>query len=491
MNDETLSRGNKILIKISLIIVLLVDIGFVFVAFMGKMPWSLAIAASIFMTSVVGGAYVLYKKHRESKKIRVITAIAFMLTWFAIIFLRQNPLANFVALPIISMYVFFADLNFILYLIGITFVGNGISIFLYITRSNENPEIIANCAILAIIFILYYIVIALVTKAVKDFMEKAEENVKKAEGSNERQREITDKIYEVVEEIAVHGEKIHEIVEEIAASSEIVGNAVQEISEGASKTAEDIQSQTVSVNNIQNEIENSVKLCKDMNDASQLTATGVVRGVNIVKNLEEKSNKVTENSGIVSNIMEELKNKSNDIANITALISDIANQTNLLSLNASIEAARAGEAGRGFSVVAGEVGALAEKCKEATTNISIIVGELQEKANKSTNMVEALINSNEEQNNLVKETKEVFDNINYSAKAIVEKNENVKDSIQEILNSNESIVGNISSISAIAEETMANTEETFAMADKHVNDAKQALELVEKLLVISNKLKNI
>jgi len=76
-----------------------------------------------------------------------------------------------------------------------------------------------------------------------------------------------------------------------------------------------------------------------------------------------------------------LAEKAQAIGDITAMVDDIAEQTNLLALNAAIEAARAGEHGRGFSVVAGEVKALAEQSKRATAQVREILGEIQRASN--------------------------------------------------------------------------------------------------------------
>ena len=76
-----------------------------------------------------------------------------------------------------------------------------------------------------------------------------------------------------------------------------------------------------------------------------------------------------------------LAEQAQAIGEIIATVNDIAEQTNLLALNAAIEASRAGEHGRGFAVVAGEVKALADQSKKATTQVRQILGEIQKATN--------------------------------------------------------------------------------------------------------------
>lgn len=89
--------------------------------------------------------------------------------------------------------------------------------------------------------------------------------------------------------------------------------------------------------------------------------------------------------------MEGLKGAIEEIAKVVGLIAEVAQQTNLLALNATIEAARAGAAGKGFSVVAGEVKALSVQTRSATDQVSAKIDSLQAAADASIRSVAQII----------------------------------------------------------------------------------------------------
>lgn len=91
--------------------------------------------------------------------------------------------------------------------------------------------------------------------------------------------------------------------------------------------------------------------------------------------------------------MSALSNAAARIGDIVEIINNIAGQTNLLALNATIEAARAGEAGRGFSVVASEVKALAEQTAKATGEIGQQISDIQATTQESVAVIHEISNT--------------------------------------------------------------------------------------------------
>jgi methyl-accepting chemotaxis protein len=80
---------------------------------------------------------------------------------------------------------------------------------------------------------------------------------------------------------------------------------------------------------------------------------------------------------VVAEAIERLNDEAQSVGDVIATVNDLAEQSNLLSVNASIEAAKAGEAGKGFSVVAQEVKNLATQSKQAVAQVRTVLSEIQ------------------------------------------------------------------------------------------------------------------
>jgi len=135
--------------------------------------------------------------------------------------------------------------------------------------------------------------------------------------------------------------------------------------------------------------------------------------------IADVSRQVSETQGVSSQavseaeaatqMMEELTRVANEIGSIVGTISEIAEQTNLLALNASIEAARAGDAGRGFSVVAGEVKELANQTSRATSQIREQVEGIQTESEHATTAINKISSTIREINSFTSSVAEAME----------------------------------------------------------------------------------
>ncbi len=245
---------------------------------------------------------------------------------------------------------------------------------------------------------------------------------------------------------------------------EQVERAVNEIADGATSQANDTQKATENVIIMGNVIDETTGNIERLHDtANDMEAQGN-EATDILRELSVVNDKAMESLDIIykqTNITNESVQK---ISEAVRLITAIAEETNLLSLNASIEAARAGEQGRGFAVVAGQIQKLAEQSNESALQIEAIVSELMAASHKEVEIMGDVKEIMAKQNEMVEKTDkvvtDVIEGISQSRRDI----ETISEATKRLDSARGTVVDIVQNLSAIAEENAASTEETSASA---------------------------
>lgn len=271
----------------------------------------------------------------------------------------------------------------------------------------------------------------------------------------------------------------------IATSIHEVSDSVNGLSNATVVQSEEIGTTATLLNDFSSNMEklafNVTNVQLKVYDADELSNAGI-------QSIDKLDNSLNDlkSAFIVSNsTINDLVSKLESVNIITDSISQIASQTNLLSLNAAIEAARAGEAGRGFSVVAGEVRKLAENSKQAVQSITNILDEIKKDILNASN---AINNGNEAitiQQDTICETKDSFNSIKSSISETITEINDCIENLALASSQKENVINTIERVNSISHEHTALTEEIAATIEIQ---AKGIEEFNSTLSSLSNNL---
>ena len=304
--------------------------------------------------------------------------------------------------------------------------------------------------------------------------EKVHNVYTQVRGNLKTQVEISTEIFNICEDLTSLAMESLGSAELIATSVEIADSNAVEQSQMLNET-----------NNLAEKIHLSMKdIDKDVIDKIQFISNSITTaqdGIEEITAIEDRiinSKSMVEESG---KKVVELRGYLDEVVNLVDLINKISNQTKMLSLNASIEAARAGEDGKGFSVVANEVGKLANETESVSKKIEAVIHRLKDDIVFISKSMENEIEYMGENCEVIEKTNKEFVAIVETLNLGKESLEGIKKSTGENASMIDEIATNVTRIHEFSEETTAQIVQTTEEAILQHNRSKDLNDVVERI----------
>ncbi len=286
----------------------------------------------------------------------------------------------------------------------------------------------------------------------------------------------------VSKQISVSAVEVKESSGLFSDSSIGISNAMLEIREGLTKQAEDTVSSVELMEELAGKIERVDEETYKIRKIADSTEAAIEDSSRELIILNDKARETTDVTQSIIRIIEELNLKSKRIDEIINVMKEIANETELLSLNASIEAARSGEAGKGFGVVAEEIKKLSAQSQSSSKEIKKIVKDISDTAAKAIQTAAVagdIINAQEE---TVIHTQQSFLIMKQQAGELLQNVSVIEQRVRQMQKEKEISVCNMENISAVTEEVVASVYTVNENAQSQVGKI-QVLTNLSKMMI--------
>ena len=311
--------------------------------------------------------------------------------------------------------------------------------------------------------------IAVMGRSVEQFIETMKQMIKKIEEVSGKLKEQADASKNVSGEMNEAAGIQSQSMGEMNSTVDQLSISVNEIAQNATQLAGVVADTKSDSDTVENRMKETVEVSEKGREDMERVGEALGNIEVSIHNLETAVNKVGTASG--------------EIVQIINLIGEIADETNLLSLNASIEAARAGEAGKGFAVVASEIGKLAQNSTESVANITNLIAEINRLVEDAVRQAGNSAGDISESAQLIQTAVDTFDTIFKN----IQDTSHLIDNVVAEINKVDEVASNVA---AISEEQAASSDEILATSESMLNQAENISKNSQQVEEESDKLAN-
>jgi len=310
-----------------------------------------------------------------------------------------------------------------------------------------------------------------ITEAVKHLHESAE-------GTLTTLLEMKASVREIAENTASFASFIDETsssIEESFASIKAINESIEYSRKSVSSTLASATQITASVNEVRDSAKQSSHLAKEV--TSTIREKGITSIHESVKSISEIKDSADDTAAIVKG----MRKSSEQIDEIVQVIAEVADETKLLALNAAILSAQAGEHGKGFGVVADEIGRLAERTAQNTKEITTIIEEVKGHINNVATAEEKTVNLIEQGLELITDAGVVFNGILETSTASASQTAFIEKATAEQAKAIQEITSSIEGISFRMEEILNASEQQRSGSEMILSGIEKSKEIAQGL----------